>query len=149
MWCIVVSHDISTSDKLVVNGGYSGDRFNIKIPSSRYRDAHVIDKTVSPTVLSLTWESIYLGKMLFILRRGPGCILTVLRHRCTKSDTDTEESNINCIWSPINTLRPRPNGRHFPDVILNAFFNENIRISIYMSLNFVSKGSINNIPALV
>ena len=39
--------------------------------SYQYRDSHVKDKTVSPTVLSLTWESPYLGKTVFILRRGP------------------------------------------------------------------------------
>ena len=42
------------------------------MPSYQYRDSHVKDKTVSPTVLSLTWESPYLGKSVFILRRGPG-----------------------------------------------------------------------------
>ena len=36
----------------------------------QYRDSHVKDKTVAPTVLSLTWESPYLGKAVFILRRG-------------------------------------------------------------------------------
>ena len=45
---------------------------NIKMPSYQYRDSHVKDTTVSPTVLSLTWESPYLGKTVFILRRGPG-----------------------------------------------------------------------------
>ena len=50
----------------------SGDRLNIKMPSYQYRDPHVKDKTVSPTVLSLTWESPYLGKTVFILRQGPG-----------------------------------------------------------------------------
>ena len=40
--------------------------------SYRYRDSHVKDKTVSPTVLSLTWESPYLGKIVFILKQGPG-----------------------------------------------------------------------------
>ena len=40
--------------------------------SYQYRDSHVKDKTVSPTVLSLTWESPYLGKTVFILRRDPG-----------------------------------------------------------------------------
>ena len=49
-----------------------GGRLNIKMPSYQYRDSHVKDKTVSPTVLSLTWESPYLGKTVFILRRGPG-----------------------------------------------------------------------------
>ena len=39
--------------------------------SYQYRDSHVKDKTVSPTILSLTWESPYLGKTVFILRRGP------------------------------------------------------------------------------
>ena len=50
----------------------------------------------------------------------------------------------------INTLRPRQNGRHFPDDILKLIFlNENVWISIEISLKFVSKGQINNIPALV
>ena len=46
-------------------------------------------------------------------------------------------------------LRPRQNGRHFPDDIYQCIFlNENI-ILIGISLNFVPKGPINNIPALV
>ena len=44
---------------------------NIKMPSYQFRDSHVKDKTVSPTVLSLTWESLYLGKVVFILKPGP------------------------------------------------------------------------------
>ena len=70
------------------------------MPSNQYRDSHVKDKTVgvnigsgngllpdgtkpfpeqmlSPTVLSLTWESPYLGKTVFILRRGPGALFTL------------------------------------------------------------------------
>ena len=42
----------------------------IKMSSSQYRDSHVKEKTVSPTVLSLTWESPCLRKMDFILKRG-------------------------------------------------------------------------------
>ena len=50
----------------------------------------------------------------------------------------------------INTLRPRQNGRHFPDDILKCIFlNENAWISIKISLKFVLKGPISNIPALV
>ena len=49
----------------------------------------------------------------------------------------------------INTLRPRQNGRHFADDICKRIFmNENIWIPIKISLKFVPKGSINNIPAL-
>ena len=50
----------------------------------------------------------------------------------------------------VNTLRPRQNGRHFPDDIFKCIFlNESIRISIEISLKFVPKGPINNIRALV
>ena len=51
---------------------------------------------------------------------------------------------------PFNILRPRQNGRHFADDVLKLIFlNENIWIPIKISLKFVPKGSINNIPALV
>ena len=49
----------------------------------------------------------------------------------------------------VNTLRPRQNGRHFPDGFKWIFLNENVWISIEVSLKFVPKGPINNIPALV
>ena len=49
-----------------------------------------------------------------------------------------------------NTLRPRQNGRHLADDIFKCIFlNENIRISIKISLKIVPKGPINNIPAMV
>ena len=50
----------------------------------------------------------------------------------------------------INALRPRQNGRLFADdTFKRIFLNENIIISIKISLKFVPKGLINNIPALV
>ena len=50
----------------------------------------------------------------------------------------------------VNTLRPRQNGRLFADDIFKCIFlNENVWISIKISLKFVPKGLINNIPALV
>ena len=50
----------------------------------------------------------------------------------------------------INTLRPRQDGRRFPDDIFKCIFlNENLSISIKISLKFPRKGPINNIPALV
>ena len=48
------------------------------------------------------------------------------------------------------TLRPRQNGRRFADdTFKRIFFNENIRISITISLKFVPKGPIKNYQALV
>ena len=50
----------------------------------------------------------------------------------------------------INSLRPRLNRRPFADDIFKSIFlNENVWISIKISLKFVPKGPINNIPALV
>ena len=58
----------------------------------------------------------------------------------------------------FNTLRPRQNGRRFPDDIFKCiFFNENVCFSIMIFffflnifiLKFVPKGQIYNIPALV
>ena len=50
----------------------------------------------------------------------------------------------------VNTLRPRQNGRHFADDIYKCIsMNENVSIAIKISLKFLPKGRINNIPALV
>ena len=65
----------------------------------------------------------------------------------------TSVSRVPCMlalvyYAFINTLRPRQNVRHFADDTFKPIFlNENIRISIQISL--VPKVPINNIPALV
>ena len=52
--------------------------------------------------------------------------------------------------SYFNSLRPRQNGRHFADDIFKCIFlNENVWIPIKISLKFVPKGQINDIPAFV
>ena len=54
------------------------------------------------------------------------------------------------IDSLINTLRQRQDGRHFADDIFKCIFlNENAWILIKISLKFIPKGPINNIPSLV
>ena len=57
-----------------------------------------------------------------------------------------------CVTRPqwVNTLRPRQNGRYYPeDIFKSTFLKENIKISIMISLKFVPRGPINNIPLLV
>ena len=50
----------------------------------------------------------------------------------------------------INALRSRQNGRNFTDDIFKCIFlNEQIQISINISLKFVPNGQINNILALI
>ena len=49
----------------------------------------------------------------------------------------------------LNTLISRQNGRRIADeTFKRIFLNETITISIKISLKFVSKGPIDNIPAL-
>ena len=50
----------------------------------------------------------------------------------------------------FNTLGPKQNGRYWADDIFKCiFFNENVWISLQISLKFVPKIPHNNIPALV
>ena len=50
----------------------------------------------------------------------------------------------------VNILRPRQNGCQFPAHSFKCIFlNENMYISINISLKFVPKGPIDNMPALV
>ena len=53
-------------------------------------------------------------------------------------------------WILSNTLRPRQNGPCLADDHLKCiFFNENVWIPIKISLKFVGKNQVNNIPAVV
>ena len=48
------------------------------------------------------------------------------------------------------TLRLKQNGGHFPDnIFIYIFLNENVWISIKISLKYVPKGPVKNIPALI
>ena len=83
------------------------------------------------TILSLTWESPYLGKTVFILRQGPGVF---------------PEFHV---WS-INSLRPRHYGHQFTDDIFKCIsLNENVWILLQILLKLVPEVQIDNIPALV
>ena len=58
--------------------------------------------------------------------------------------------SIVCRVTSFNTLRPRQNERPFPDDIFKCIFeNENVGIVLKISLTFVPKAPINNIPSLV
>ena len=50
----------------------------------------------------------------------------------------------------LNTLRPRQNGRHFPDdTFKRIFLNENVRLSIKISMNIVPWELIDHESSLV
>ena len=72
------------------------------------------------------------------------------------SDINRGSKNMNTIlWvvkkiSNIKKLRPRQNGRHYPDDMFKCIFlNDKVQIPIKISLKFVSKSSVNNIPSFV
>ena len=73
-----------------------------------------------------------------------------LAQQATKICTNVMYKSPQYYSSYLNTLRPRWNEQHFADNIFkHVFFNENVCILIKISLKFVPKGPINNIPALV
>ena len=67
-------------------------------------------------------------------------------HNFYNAQQDYVRQNPHC--SLINTFEPLLYGRHFPDIFKCIFFNENVSISIKISLSFVPNGPINDIPAL-
>ena len=69
---------------------------------------------------------------------------STVRLRCHPSSDGTVTT------TGFNTWRRRQNGRHFADdTFKRIFLNENVRISIRISLKFVPNGPVNNIPWLV
>ena len=74
--------------------------------------------------------------------------------RCIKALSSSWDANrINSIdekHNSLNALRLRKNGRHFTDDTFKRIsVNENIQISLKISLKYVPKGPINHIPTLV
>ena len=82
-----------------------------------------------------------------------GLIHTITEHEIVSTATircyGTDKVMENVVKYVFNSLRQRQNRRHFADVFKCNFLNENVWIPIRISLKFVPKGPINNIPALV
>ena len=95
----------------------------------------------------------YANGLLFVMFSFNMLVIGVFIHERPYSNHHTTwaPSSSNVTWfSRLNTLGPRQNGRHFADdTFKRIFLNENVRISIKISLKIVPKGPINNIPALV
>ena len=100
----------------------------------------------------------YTGKMAYLYWISPQ-LLNIISltqwsmshwwHTCWGNCTGTLSFYLSH-FNSFNTLGPRQNRRHFADDIFKCIFlNENVWISIKISLNFIPKGPINNIPTLV
>ena len=69
---------------------------------------------------------------------------------CTINSSGKATTGLALDGALLNTLRPRQNGRHFTDDrFKHIFLNENVCISVEISLKCVPKGPMNNMPALV
>ena len=115
----------------------------LPLPAGRNFNYASISKEQSSNIWECTYDSIY------------------NHHGYTEFDmvlinlAKSSQASINSLapgWrgSDLNSSRPRQNVRHFPDDIFKwIFWNGNLFISIKISLKFVPRGPINNIPALV
>ena len=85
----------------------------------------------------------YIGFLLLTCSQHAGLPHKHLVHDCSSAIEISRMS-----W--VNSLRPRQNKRHIADDVFKCnFWNENVRISITISLKFVPKGPFNIFPALV
>ena len=125
-------------------------------------DSHisVICSPVLPFVLSVANLGIWLGAIKgahYIIPRI--CWILIIETFLSNSHIYTfhtfpnqpsRVSRQDCFMSTPNTLRSIQNGRHFTDDIFKfIFLNENVWISIKLSLNFVSNGPVDNMLKLV
>ena len=89
-------------------------------------------------------------------RASASTILTMLNQNNSFTPRLTLHVLVSHIWvgklshHRFNTLRPRQNGHHFAgDISRCIFLNANVWIPIKISLKFIPKGPVNNIPTLV
>ena len=68
--------------------------------------------------------------------------------KCITNATSNVKLRSGCCY--LNTLKPRQYGRHFPnDIFKRIFLNEEVKILFRISMTFVPRCPINNIPALI
>ena len=110
-----------------------------------YSFIYVLDR---PYLLLVPRSRLYFHKVMLVRSR----LASILQRICFRMTLDLRHIiawSLHYVW-PVNTLRPRQNGRRFADdTFKRIFLNENVRSSIKISLKFVPKGPINNNPALV
>ena len=100
-----------------------------------------------------TWEDLMPRWRLQIA--SGACSMSYLKQKIHKAEISSITRGQYChgdmnLRLTVNSLRPRPNRRHFADDIFKCILeNENGWISPRISRKFVSKVRINNIPALV
>ena len=93
-------------------------------------------------MLSLHWNGI-----IILTKFSSLAALEVVKMITSSAASDANFIKMTTTF-PFNTLSPRQDGRHFADDIFKCIFlNENVWIPIKISLKFVPKGPINNIPA--
>ena len=130
--------------------------FNTSVPGRYVSNIKgIIFKHITQNSSFNTGCEIALRSMPKILTNEKSTLVQAITSTGNEQDLRCHVVSLGCneltdAWSSINILRPRQNGRYFPDDIFKCIFlNENIWILIMISLKFVPEGPINNIPALV
>ena len=133
-------HDYAHSTKVQCR---PDDQLTKTFDNSHYCDVNMSAMASEITSVSIVYSTVCSGADQRKHQRSTSLAFVWRIHRwpvCKEFDLDNR----------INTLGPRKNGRHFADDILKCIFlNENAGILPKISLKFVPKVRINNIPALV
>ena len=100
----------------------------------------------TPNILEKTWST--LNHVVYFVLKFHGSMLETVQ--LATSQWRQGITGTSAIAHPVNTLRPIQNGRHFPDNNFKCIFlDEDVWISVKISLIFVPNGPIYNIPAMV
>ena len=133
----------------------------IKIKNSIFKDLGVFlemwVKWAHVTLCWTEWSQVIRSSISHFVELGQWVILSSLTvtfhypaHAIITRDSPLQSGNKWGGEKRTYTLRPRQDGRQFPDHFIKCIFlNENVWISIRISLKFVPRGPINNIPSLV
>ena len=110
----------------------------------------VITGAMRPKQKCMAWYGPSILFEEFLPVTGPHLLIFYLKSIYSTAYDNLYDVLLGLFTDQINTLRPRQNERHFAyDIFKCIFLNENVWISIKISLKFVPKGLINNVPALV
>ena len=105
----------------------------------------------APEILNFSWVTCFTYLIWWpVVQKSSVLSINAKQHNKTRSWRQIMTCYLSGTHPLLNTLRPRQNGRHFADdTFKSIFMNENVWISINISLKFVPRGAINNIPTLV
>ena len=95
------------------------------------------------------WFEIIEWHRKYVFTLQPGLCLSMAWHHVVDEHLQSCHQFHSYMCEIFNSLRPRQNDHHIPDIFKCISLNENVSLLINIWLKFIPKGPINTVPALV